>query len=158
MSGLRALHSLIHVTYNRVMHRFLVYVSSTVLLFGMWIAFAAEDHAMSDFEGRCLCGAVKFSITAPTLFFAHCHCHYCREAHGAAFVSWVGAAEERFRLLPGSREPRWYQSSQQSRRGFCENCGTTLFFASTLCPGEIHVTRASIPGTHRPRAAVPRVL
>ena len=101
---------------------------------------------MSDFEGRCLCGAVKFSITPPTLFFAHCHCHYCREAHGAAFVSWVGAAEGRFRFLPGSRQPRWYQSSQQGRRGFCEHCGTTLFFASTLCPGEMHVTRASIPG------------
>ena len=99
---------------------------------------------MSDFEGRCLCGLIKFSITPPTLFFAHCHCHYCREAHGAAFVSWVGVAEERFRFLAGSREPRWYQSSQQSRRGFCADCGTTLFFASTLCPGEIHVTRTSI--------------
>jgi hypothetical protein len=32
---LRALHSLIHVSYNRVMHRFLVYAASTVLLFGM---------------------------------------------------------------------------------------------------------------------------
>ncbi len=37
--GLRALHSLIHVTYNRVMHRFLVYAASTVLLFGMWTVF-----------------------------------------------------------------------------------------------------------------------
>lgn len=37
--GLRGLHSLIHVTYNRVMHRFLVYAASTLLLFGMWIAF-----------------------------------------------------------------------------------------------------------------------
>ena len=37
--GLRALHSLIHVSYNRVIHRFLVYVSSTALLFGMWAAF-----------------------------------------------------------------------------------------------------------------------
>ncbi|HEY5558251.1 MAG TPA: MAPEG family protein [Steroidobacteraceae bacterium] len=37
--GLRAVHSLIHVTYNRVMHRFLVYVASTVLVFGMWIVF-----------------------------------------------------------------------------------------------------------------------
>ena len=37
--GLCALHSLIHVTYNRVVHRFLVYVSSTVLLFGMWTVF-----------------------------------------------------------------------------------------------------------------------
>ena len=37
--ALRALHSLIHVTYNRVVHRFLVYVASTLLLFGMWAAF-----------------------------------------------------------------------------------------------------------------------
>lgn len=37
--GLRALHSLIHVTYNRVVHRFLAYVASTLLLFGTWIAF-----------------------------------------------------------------------------------------------------------------------
>ncbi len=38
--ALRALHSLIHLTYNRVMHRFLVYVASSVLLFGAWIVFA----------------------------------------------------------------------------------------------------------------------
>lgn len=37
--GLRALHSLIHVTYNRVVHRFLAYVASTLLLIGMWVAF-----------------------------------------------------------------------------------------------------------------------
>ncbi|MGQ0430744.1 MAG: MAPEG family protein [Gammaproteobacteria bacterium] len=40
--GLRALHSLIHLTYNRVVHRFLVYVTSTLLLFGMWVAFFLE--------------------------------------------------------------------------------------------------------------------
>ncbi len=43
--ALRALHSLIHVTYNRVMHRFLVYVASTLLLFGMWVAFVARISA-----------------------------------------------------------------------------------------------------------------
>lgn len=37
--SLRVLHSFIHVTYNRVVHRFLAYVASTLLLFGMWIAF-----------------------------------------------------------------------------------------------------------------------
>jgi hypothetical protein len=40
--GLRAIHSFIHVTYNRVVHRFLVYVASTLLLFGMWAAFIAR--------------------------------------------------------------------------------------------------------------------
>jgi len=99
---------------------------------------------MSDFEGRCLCGAVRFSATPPSLFFAHCHCRWCREAHGAPFVSWVGIAEDRFRLAPGSDQLRWYQSSPQSRRGFCATCGTSLFFASTVCPGEIHVERSAI--------------
>jgi hypothetical protein len=43
--GLRALHSLIHVTYNRVLHRFLVYFASTVLMFAMWAVFFARITA-----------------------------------------------------------------------------------------------------------------
>jgi len=96
------------------------------------------------YPGRCLCGAVRFEAMPPTLFFAHCHCQWCREAHGAAYVSWVGIAADRFRLVAGEGELRWYQSSPQSRRGFCSRCGTTLLFASTLCPGEMHVTRPSL--------------
>lgn len=37
---LRGLHTLIHVTYNRVIHRFAIYVASTVCLFVMWVIFA----------------------------------------------------------------------------------------------------------------------
>jgi hypothetical protein len=39
---LRGLHSLIHCTYNKVLHRFLVYVASTLLLFGMWAALGVK--------------------------------------------------------------------------------------------------------------------
>ena len=34
--ALRCVHSYIHVTYNRVIHRFVVYSASTVLLFALW--------------------------------------------------------------------------------------------------------------------------
>ncbi|MHB8622202.1 MAG: MAPEG family protein [Sulfuricaulis sp.] len=37
--ALRALHSFIHCTYNRVMHRFPVYVLSTLILFALWGLF-----------------------------------------------------------------------------------------------------------------------
>ena len=37
---LRAIHSLIHCTYNRVMHRFTVYLLSTLILFALWSIFA----------------------------------------------------------------------------------------------------------------------
>jgi hypothetical protein len=33
----RAAHSLIHCTYNRVMHRFTVYIASCAVLFMMWL-------------------------------------------------------------------------------------------------------------------------
>lgn len=40
--GLRTLHSAIHCTYNDVMHRFTVYALSSLLLWGMWAAFAVK--------------------------------------------------------------------------------------------------------------------
>lgn len=40
--ALRASHSLIHVTYNRVLHRWAVYVASTLCLFVMWSLFAVS--------------------------------------------------------------------------------------------------------------------
>lgn len=40
--GLRWLHSLIHVSYNRVMHRFTAYFLSTLVLWAFWAMFAAR--------------------------------------------------------------------------------------------------------------------
>lgn len=34
--ALRALHSLIHLTYNRVVHRFAAYALGTLCVFGLW--------------------------------------------------------------------------------------------------------------------------
>lgn len=38
--GLRYVHSFIHVTYNRVVHRFVVYVASTLILWIIWARMA----------------------------------------------------------------------------------------------------------------------
>jgi hypothetical protein len=40
--ALRVLHSLIHCTYNRVMHRFAVFVASMVVLFVIWCIVGAH--------------------------------------------------------------------------------------------------------------------
>jgi len=37
---LRTLHSLIHCTYNKVLHRFTVYIASTLVLILMWLRLA----------------------------------------------------------------------------------------------------------------------
>jgi hypothetical protein len=40
--GLRCAHSFIQLSYNRVMHRFQVYLASTVCVFGMWALLAFQ--------------------------------------------------------------------------------------------------------------------
>ena len=101
---------------------------------------------MSETEGSCLCGAVRFRATGPSLFCAHCHCAWCRKAHGAAFVTWIGWPEGSVAVTAAGDALVWFRSSEQSRRAFCSTCGTTLFYASTLCPGELHDARALVDG------------
>lgn len=102
---------------------------------------------MSDkITGTCLCGSVQYSTHIPTLFCSHCHCRFCRHAHGAAFVTWFGVPEDTFAITSGETTLRWFQSSRHSRRGFCADCGTTLFFVSLASPGEIHIALATSDG------------
>jgi hypothetical protein len=94
--------------------------------------------------GGCLCGAVRFSVEPPTLFCCHCHCAWCRRAHGAAFVTWFGARDAAFTVTGDAL--RWHRASEKSERGFCATCGTKMFFRSTLAPGETHVALACADG------------
>jgi hypothetical protein len=100
---------------------------------------------MATFRGSCLCAQLQFEYDSPGLWCAHCHCSLCQRAHGAPLVTWVGVAEERFRLGMDSTL-RWYRSSGDSTRGFCTACGSTLFFRSERWPGEIHIVRSNIEG------------
>jgi hypothetical protein len=96
--------------------------------------------------GGCLCGAVRFTARPPALYCNHCHCHWCRRAHGAAFVTWFTVPEEAFMLTRGTEHLVWYASSEQSSRGFCSRCGTTFLFRTHLMPGQMDITLANVDG------------
>jgi hypothetical protein len=97
-------------------------------------------------QGSCLCGALRFKAELPTKWVAHCHCTYCRRAHGAPLVTWAGFPSHAFVLESGSIDPAWYESSPGARRAHCPRCGTPLFFESARWPGEIHIARALFEG------------
>jgi hypothetical protein len=99
---------------------------------------------VTRFSGGCMCGAVRFEADAPSLFCVHCHCRWCRAAHGAAFVTWLGVREDGFRFVRGTEAIRWYVSSEHGRRGFCGQCGTTMLYLSELTPAEVHLARGTV--------------
>ncbi len=95
-----------------------------------------------------MCGAVKFSFTDQPRFVSECVCEYCRRAHGASVVAWVGVKEPQFKFLAGASTVSWYHSSTDSERGFCQQCGTRLFFKSKRWAGEMHMALACIDEPH----------
>ena len=97
-------------------------------------------------RGACLCGAVAFQITLPTLFCAHCHCTMCRHAHGAGYVTWIGVPGAQLRMVEGEGVLVRYRSSDHGTRSFCGRCGSSLFCESTRHPGVVDVVLASLAG------------
>jgi hypothetical protein len=79
--------------------------------------------------GGCLCGAVRYEGTGPLRDVLICHCQECRRWHG--HVAAMTAARREDLRLSETRGLRWIDSPRSdahARRGFCEKCGSSLFW------------------------------
>ncbi len=76
--------------------------------------------------GRCECGAVRFALRGPPRPVINCHCAMCRRLHGH-FAAYTAVAPDAL-LLVEQRGLRWYRSSDIAERGFCGECGASLFW------------------------------
>lgn len=104
----------------------------------------AESQNNKTVQGKCFCGEVRFSLQLPVVFCGHCHCTMCQRAHGAGFVTWIGALKSGFQLLGGEAHLQPYQSSDHGQRSFCNICGSTLFCESTKRPEELDIVLANL--------------
>lgn len=76
--------------------------------------------------GRCECGSVAFEITAPLAPPSACHCSQCRRLSGHY---WSGTSVKHPDLsLTADQTLTWYRSSDHAERGFCNACGSSLFY------------------------------
>ena len=76
--------------------------------------------------GRCLCGAVSYEVRGDLRDVWNCHCGQCRRTHGNV-AAYTSAARADL-VLTEDRGLKWYRSSEVARRGFCRNCGASLFW------------------------------
>jgi hypothetical protein len=91
--------------------------------------------------GRCLCGQVRYGLSAPPKWTALCHCDSCRRSASAPVVAWMGFAPEQV-IWEGALNS--YQSSSHATRRFCPTCGSQMSFESTRWPGEVHLYAVSL--------------
>ena len=76
-------------------------------------------------SGQCLCGKVKIKATQVTLQVGVCHCLYCQKWDGGPLFTLDAGSEVKF---DGACFVSCYHSSDWAERGFCNNCGTHLFY------------------------------
>ena len=81
---------------------------------------------MATYEGGCLCGKVRFSVSAEAIETGYCHCRMCQRNSGAPVVAWVTFPAASFSWIAGS--PGSYVSSPKVQRQFCAECGSYLVF------------------------------
>lgn len=76
--------------------------------------------------GSCLCGKVAYEVDGPLRDVIGCHCTQCRKTTGH-FLAATAANLSDFRLVR-DEGLAWYRSSDTAKRGFCRECGSTLFW------------------------------
>jgi hypothetical protein len=77
-------------------------------------------------SGRCLCGAVSYTISGDLRPIVYCHCEQCRRTSGH-FVAATACRQSQI-SLDESTGMAWYRSSPDAQRGFCKTCGSSLFW------------------------------
>ncbi|HKP19059.1 MAG TPA: GFA family protein [Gaiellaceae bacterium] len=119
---------------------------------------------MSEREGGCACGAVRYRLTSDPLFTNCCHCLSCQRQTGSAFVINLLIEADRVQLENGEPQavdvPRDDGSTQRIFR--CPACqvavyseygrpgvwfvrGGTLDEPSTIAPDAHIYTRSKLP-------------
>ena len=96
--------------------------------------------------GGCLCGGVRFEITAPFRRANHCHCSRCRKHSGTFGLTQGRVPREEFRLLRGEELLRVFGAAEGAVKVFCTNCGSSLFGGTWPEGPEVSVRLGSLDG------------
>lgn len=76
--------------------------------------------------GGCLCDSVTFKVTGPLRDVIGCHCGQCRKQTGLYYAA-TNAPDDALDISDAGTLT-WYRASDDAGRGFCNKCGSALFW------------------------------
>lgn len=81
-------------------------------------------------QGGCLCGNIRYEVSADPVRVTFCHCRYCQRATGSAYLVEPIFKKSDFNIVQGKTRTYSQASAGSGKRvtaNFCETCGTKLF-------------------------------
>ena len=93
--------------------------------------------------GSCLCGAIRFTVSAPVSELRACHCRDCQKTSGTAGSVNAVLPASAFKITQGT--PKRYDAKATSgrtlHRYFCAGCGSPIYSQRQTNP-DLVVVRA----------------
>lgn len=80
---------------------------------------------MIEGKGSCLCGAISFTAKNINKNVRACHCKMCRKWGGGPLIDVDCGTDVTFE---GEENISVFNSSEWAERGFCNKCGSHLFY------------------------------
>ena len=97
--------------------------------------------------GGCLCGAIRYTISAPITALRACHCTNCQRASGSGGTVNAVVPSDSFKITRGATK-RYDDSATQSgrtlSRHFCAGCGSPIYSQRNPDPGFLVVRAGSL--------------
>lgn len=88
-----------------------------------------DKNAPVEALGGCLCGAIRYRVTAPVTKLIVCHCTDCQKASGTGASANAMLPSDRFEIVKG--EPKIFSKVADSgntlHRAFCPDCGSPIY-------------------------------
>ncbi len=103
---------------------------------------------MTTLTGGCLCGKVRYTVSADPSFAGICHCRNCQRYTGSAFEPVIGFPAD---AVTVTGELKTYQdtgdSGQPVYRRFCPNCGSGVIADVAVMPGMTLILAGTLDDT-----------
>ncbi len=94
--------------------------------------------------GGCLCGGVRFELTAAPESASYCHCTRCQRRTGTGSSAQARVDGSAFRLVAGEDLVRgWRHPDGGFEKCFCSRCGAHLFSRNPDDPAQMSIRMAA---------------
>jgi hypothetical protein len=79
---------------------------------------------MTEIEGKCLCGEIKYVTPTSPRYIFNCHCTICRHRSGSPFTTWLLYKTQDVTIT--EEKLSFFESNLNVMRGFCSKCGVDI--------------------------------
>jgi hypothetical protein len=101
---------------------------------------------MTQMTGGCVCGSVRYEVSAPFVSANYCHCTRCQRRSGTAASANALCAPGSLRITSGEELVRCWRPEQGFEKCFCGECGSALFSRNPKDSSQIALRLGTIDG------------